>query len=151
MYSTYYSCVVIILFNTGLQKSAFSSDSFGKLVFSSFWAFYVFCLLCFEFDVSFINFLTLHNHCLHSSRCQVLCVFVLTHLKQYVKADTRHKNLSIVLDKKYASRELLGFRVLKFHLQRKMWNIHKLKEQQNAISKFKKWKVCWTSLVLAAL
>ena len=43
----------------------------------------------------------------------MLCVFVLTHLKQYVKADTRHKNLSIVLDKKYASRELLSFRVLK--------------------------------------
>ena len=36
LYFTHYSCVVIILFNTGLLKSAFSSDSFGKLVFSLF-------------------------------------------------------------------------------------------------------------------
>ena len=32
--------------------------------FLSFWAFCVFWLFCVEFDVSFINFLTLHNHCL---------------------------------------------------------------------------------------
>ena len=32
MYFTHYSCVVIILFNTGLYKSAFSTDSLGKLV-----------------------------------------------------------------------------------------------------------------------
>ena len=31
-------------------------------------------------DVSFIKFLTLHNRCLHSKRCQVLIVFVLTYL-----------------------------------------------------------------------
>ena len=33
LYFTHYSCVVIILFNTGLYKSAFSISSFGKLVF----------------------------------------------------------------------------------------------------------------------
>ena len=32
-YFTHYSCVVIILFNTGFRKSAFSTDFFGKLVF----------------------------------------------------------------------------------------------------------------------
>ena len=42
----------------------------------------------------------------------MLCVFVLTYLKQSVKTDTRHKNLTIAL-KKHASRELLSFRVLK--------------------------------------
>ena len=32
-YFTHYSCVVIILFNTGLCRSAFSTIYFGKLVF----------------------------------------------------------------------------------------------------------------------
>ena len=40
LYFLHYSCVVIILFNTGLQKSVFSIYSFGKLVFLSF------CILC---------------------------------------------------------------------------------------------------------
>ena len=42
LYSKHYLCVVIILFNTGLEKSAFSIDSFGKLVFclsKVFWGF----------------------------------------------------------------------------------------------------------------
>ena len=33
LYFTQYSRAVIILFNTGLYKSSFSNDSFGKLVF----------------------------------------------------------------------------------------------------------------------
>ena len=33
MYFTHYSCVIMIIFNTGLYKSAFSAYSFGKLVF----------------------------------------------------------------------------------------------------------------------
>ena len=70
-YFTHYACVVIILFNMGLYKSAFSTDSFGKLAF---------CLsvLCqTEFDITFINFITfaLNNYCLY--KYQVLCVFVL--------------------------------------------------------------------------
>ena len=53
------------------------------------------------------------NHCLHSSMCQVLCIFVLTYLtKQFVKTDTRHKNLTLALDKKDASREFSSFQVL---------------------------------------
>ena len=33
LYFMHYLCVVIILFNTGLYKSAFSPDTFGKLFF----------------------------------------------------------------------------------------------------------------------
>ena len=88
-----------------------------------FLSFLCFLPALFRIDVISINFLTLHNHCLHSSRCRMLCVFV--------------KNLSIALNKKHVSRELL----------RKMWNIHKLKGQQNAISKFKKWRLCCGPLV----
>ena len=54
LYFTCYSCVVIILFNKGLYKSAFCTYSFEKLVF---------CLstktvfsTCSEFDEIFINF-----------------------------------------------------------------------------------------------
>ena len=57
-YFTHYSFVVFILFNTGLCKSAFSTNSFRKLFFLSFCAFCLFCLLCVEFDVIFINFVT---------------------------------------------------------------------------------------------
>ena len=60
---------------------------FSKLVILSFWAFCVFRLFCAEFDVSFINFLTLHIRWLHSKRYQFVCVFVLNYLKQLVKTD----------------------------------------------------------------
>ena len=94
LYFMHYSCVVIILFNTGFKKSVFSGDSFGKLVFLSFWAFCVFCLFCVEFDLGFINFLTARNNYLQSSRCQVLCIFVLVYLNQFVKTDTHHINIT---------------------------------------------------------
>ena len=71
LYFTHYSCVVIILSNTGLHKSSFSTDSYRKLVI---W--FLRFLRCVEFSTTFINFITfaLHNHCLHN-RYQVLCVF----------------------------------------------------------------------------
>ena len=49
LYFTYYSCVVVILFNTSLYKSVFSTYSFEKLVFclSTAFAFSA----CSEFDV----------------------------------------------------------------------------------------------------
>ena len=74
LYFTHDSYVVIILFNTGLQKPGFSTDSFGKLFCLS--RLFVFRLFCVEFNVTFTNFINLHNHCLHN-RYQVLCVFVL--------------------------------------------------------------------------
>ena len=49
---------------------------------------------------------------LYGSRCQVLYIFVLNYLKQFVKTDTRHENLTIAL-KNDASRELLSLWVLK--------------------------------------
>ena len=53
LYFRQYSCTVIILFNKGLNKSAFPFYSFGKLVFrlSAFSA----LILCFNFI--FINFI----------------------------------------------------------------------------------------------
>ena len=47
LYFTHYLCAVIILFNKGLHKPVFSTDSFGKLVFLSFCSF-----LCFLHAVS---------------------------------------------------------------------------------------------------
>ena len=43
LYFKHYSCVVIILFNTGLYNSAFFTYSFGKLVFwiSALFVFFV--------------------------------------------------------------------------------------------------------------
>ena len=43
-----YSCVVIALFNLALCRSAYSTVSFGKLVFCLFCAF---CVFCFESNV----------------------------------------------------------------------------------------------------
>ena len=45
LYFLYYSRVVIILFSTGLYKSAFSTYFFGKMKFSSF------CVLVFRVPV----------------------------------------------------------------------------------------------------
>ena len=45
LYFMHYLCVVIILFNTGLYKSAFSPDTFGKLFCLSFLSFCAFCIM----------------------------------------------------------------------------------------------------------
>ena len=79
---THYLFAVFILFNTGLCKSAFSTNSFRKLVFLSFCAFCLFCLLWVEFDVIFINFITFaqslfiqvpHNLCFCSHLWETVC------------------------------------------------------------------------------
>ena len=57
-YLPHYSWVVIILSNTGLYKSVFSTYSFGKLVFCLS-VLFVFTV-CSQFDVLFKNF---HNIC----------------------------------------------------------------------------------------
>ena len=41
LYSAHYLCVAIILFNAGLYKSTFSTDSFWKLVFCFSAPFYI--------------------------------------------------------------------------------------------------------------
>ena len=56
LYFAHYSCAVIILFIMGLYKSAFSTDSFGNLVFA-----FLGFLHCVKFDVAFIHF---HNICM---------------------------------------------------------------------------------------
>ena len=76
LYFTHYSCAAIILFNTGSYKSEFSTDSFGKTVFSFST---LFALGQVEFSVTLINFITfaLHSHCLY--KYQVLCAFAHTY------------------------------------------------------------------------
>lgn len=79
LYSKHYSCVVINLLNAGLLiKLAFSTDSFQKPVFFCLSEIFVFSASFVELDISFTNILILHNHCLQSDRCQVLCF--LSHL-----------------------------------------------------------------------
>ena len=53
-----YSCVVIILFNMSLYKSAFSTYSFGKLVFQHS-VFSALPALFFGLNIVFIVFVTL--------------------------------------------------------------------------------------------
>ena len=78
-YFTHYSFVVFIFLNTGLCMSAFSTNSFRKLLFLSSCAFCLFRLLCVEFDVIFIIFIIAQSLFGH-----VICVFVPTYEKQFV-------------------------------------------------------------------
>ena len=96
----YYSCVVIILCNTGLQKSAFSNNSFEKIIFrlsvsSACSLFWIWCYLS-----------RLCNFCI---KYQVLCHFVFTLKKLFVKSKQilHHKNSLVkTQNKKDASREV---------------------------------------------
>ena len=91
LYFTHYSCAVIILFNTGLYKSAFSIYSFGKLVFVSFWAF-----LCF-LSVMCRIWCNLHKH-LYDYFLSTLC-FCSQKLERIYKNRSRHRRLSKLLIK----------------------------------------------------
>ena len=68
LHFTHYLCVVIIFINTGLYKSAFFTDSFGKLAFCFYTLFALCRIRC--------NFRKLHNICIIIvyilSGCQVL-------------------------------------------------------------------------------
>ena len=79
--------MVIILFNTGLYKSVFSTYSFGKLVcFFCLSALFV-ITACSEFDVLFINFCNIWIIIIY---IVVLGVFVLTYhfsLKRFVRTE----------------------------------------------------------------
>ena len=52
----YFSCVTIILFNTGLYKFSLSTYFFGKTVFRSSAHFVFSVLFCVEFELTFTNF-----------------------------------------------------------------------------------------------
>ena len=70
LYFTHYLCVIIILFNTGLYKYAFFTDSFGK----GFLFFFAFCIVSSSMYPS-QTLQHLHNHCLYSKWVSVtLCV-----------------------------------------------------------------------------
>ena len=103
-----------------LYKSAFSTDSFGKLAF---------CLsaLCqIEFDITFINFKTFasHNHYLYNY--QVLCVFVLP----YFLKEIRVTNIwvLVLMKENMPLGSFWAFKFEKIRLYKKIWNIHKLSE-----------------------
>ena len=84
--------MVIILFNTGSYKTAFSTDSFVKLTFC-LTALFALCWRI-EFNVTFINFMkfALHNQ----YKYQVLCAFVLCYFWNEI---SRHKHLNIAFNK----------------------------------------------------
>ena len=81
LYFRHYSFAVFILFNTGLCKSPFSTNSFGKLVFH-YSALFVFSACYMSNLMQSSLTLYLHNLCLY--RCQVIIVFVLIYEKQFV-------------------------------------------------------------------
>ena len=87
--------MVIILFNTGLFKSVFSTYSFGKLVF--YLSAPIVIIASSEFDELFTNL------------CNICSTYQFS-LKQFERGDTRHKNLLIALDKNMPPG---SFRVLK--------------------------------------
>ena len=78
--------VVLILFNTGLCKSAFSTNSFRKLFFIVL-RFLSLLTVIVEFDVIFINLITFAQSLF--IQVYVICVFVLSYEKQFVKGATK--------------------------------------------------------------
>ena len=85
----HYFCVVIILFNTGLYKSAISTYSFEKLSFSFFVFSVVLCLFCIlNFDIILIRLRNSYvNHYL--SKChQQFCSY-------FLKAICKNKTCAI--------------------------------------------------------
>ena len=79
-YFTHYSFLVFILFNTGLCKSAFSTNSFRKLVFFIVLRFLSFLpVMC----RIWCNLHKLYNICTIFV-WHVICVFALTYEKQFV-------------------------------------------------------------------
>ena len=82
----------------------------------------------------------------------MLCVSVLTYLKQFVKTGTSDKNLSIALNKKHASKELLRFWILKnAFIKKDIEHLEADERVKNAIKRFKYEKLCCGPLMLAAL
>ena len=102
LYFTHYSCVVIILFHMSLYKSAFSTDSFGKLVFCIFALFALCGIRC---DLhKLYNICTIiayiagdrYSVSLFSKEIRVTNIWIRTHLKK-------------VSNNKHASQELLRY------------------------------------------
>ena len=98
LYFTHYSRVVIILSNTGLSKSAFSTDSFGNLVYC-FSTVYPLCQV--EFNVTFRNFKTF-AFIINADLSIRYSVFLFSLISKKC-----HKHWSIAFNKrKHVSREL---------------------------------------------
>ena len=91
-YFVWYAFVGVCTFYQLFWKTSF---------FLSFWAFClcVFCMFCVEFDVSFLIF---HNHCLHSSSCQVFW----SSLENYTSSNTRqHETMRVQHEKTWVQHD----------------------------------------------
>ena len=82
-------------------------------------------------------------------------MFVLARQKQFVKTDTRHKNLIAVLNRKHPSTELLRFKNFihkeKCEYSQNEYCKRNTINKKNFSRKFKKCKIYFGPLVLAAL
>ena len=94
LYFTRWLRVVIILFNTGLSRSAFSTYSLGKLVLVAFLSFSCLCflsfllVLCFEFNSTIcIIIIYVSATCSmvfsHFSICKNIKKLIITYSKNY--------------------------------------------------------------------
>ena len=149
LYFTHYSCAVIILFNTGLSKSAFSTYLFRKLVVLSYCTFCVY-ILCIECDVIFLNF---NNICIIIVYIVCVWCFCSQLLEAICKGVIKIWSQSLTKNMPPGS-----FWVLKTSFIMRNVDIHKMKEcKKNAINKyffsrkFKAWKIQFGPLLLAAL
>ena len=84
---------------------------FWKTIFFVFLNFLCFLPVLCRIRCKLFKHFALHDHCLHSSRCQGLCVLCFcSHLfEPFVKIDTRHKNLSIALNKNMSLESIWAF------------------------------------------
>ena len=103
LYSTHFLCL--------LYKSLQFLPILLENYFFVFLSFLCFLPVLCRIRCKLFKHFTLHDHCLHSSRCQGLCVLCLcSHLfEPFVKIDTRHKNLSIALNKNMSLESIWAF------------------------------------------
>ena len=91
---TQYSCVVIVLFNTGFCRSAFSTISFGKLIFRlSVLSVFLFCfesnVLNQDIKICYNTIQFCHVLCLLCNFARTLCImqkqaFILSYSKKLI-------------------------------------------------------------------
>ena len=136
MYFMHYSCAVIILFNTGLYKSAFSNY---LLIVLSFCAFCVY-FWCVEFDVIFLKFYNICIIIVFTACVRCFCSHLL---------EANYKNVKkIWLQLPIKNIPPGSFWVLKILFIKKNVDIHKMKECKKTLStniffsrKFRMWKI----------
>ena len=107
-YFTLYSCVFIVLFDTCLCKSAFSTVSFRKLVFLSFCAFFMLWIKTLKY----------------ASSCYVILIYYVILFSLYIKKLTFYKDRS---KKAICKSSTVLSWTCKKHAFRSFWNFWKKK------------------------